>query len=110
MKHNKAIYFIVLLFIIMGFLFINTANKYKVDYCGTKDLYQNAKDYYKAGKKVRLYFPYIATDTDYSFYLDDEPIRYTYDNEKGFIIEFIMPQHNVKLNCKTHNSMEYIPE
>lgn len=106
----KFILFLLLLFIFMGFLFINTTNKYKVDYCGTKDLYQNAKDYYKAGKKVRLYFPYIATDTDYSFYLDNEPIRYTYDNKKGFIIEFIMPPHNVKLNCNNHNSMEYIPE
>ena len=110
MKHSKPIYFIVLLFIIMGFLFINTTNKYKVDYCDAKDLYKNAKDYYKAGKKVRLYFPYVATDTDYHFYLDKEPIRFTYDDKKGFIIEFVMPAHDVTLTCKSFNSMEYIPE
>lgn len=94
----------------MGLVFLNNKNKFLVDYCGQKDSFKNAKDSYKAGKKVRLYFPYVATDTDYSFYLDDEPIRYTYDNKKGFIIEFIMPQHNVKLSCNSHNSMEYIPE
>ena len=41
--------------------------KYKVDYCGEKFAYKNAKDEYRAGEKVTVYYWMIATDTDYSF-------------------------------------------
>ncbi len=81
------------------------ANKYKVDYCGAKDCYSNAKDSYKAGSKVTLYFELIATDTDYSFTLDGEPVNYSYNAEKGFVIEFTMPDHDIVLECNTKNSM-----
>ena len=81
------------------------AKEYKVDYCGSKYCYSNAKDSYKAGTKVVLYFELIATDTDYSFTLDGEPINYSYDEEKGFVIEFTMPEHDVKLECNSKNSM-----
>lgn len=86
-------------------------NYYSVDYCGQKDCYTNAKDKYKAGSKVTLYYDLIATDTDYKFTLDGESVNWT-SNEKGlFTIEFIMPDHDVKLECHTKNSMEpYIPE
>ena len=90
-------------------LFGCAANKYNVDYCGAKDLYRGAKDSYKAGAKVTLYFELIATDTDYSFTLDGEPLRYTYDEKKGFVISFTMPEHDVKLECNTRNSMYYEP-
>ena len=81
------------------------AQKYTVDYCGSKGCYSNAKDSYKAGTKVTLYFELIATDTDYSFTLDGEPVDWSYDEKKGFVIEFIMPEHDVKLECHTKNSM-----
>ena len=86
-------------------------NYYLVDYCGQKGCYTNAKDKYKAGSKVTLYYDLIATDTDYKFTLDGESVNWT-SNEKGlFTIEFIMPDHDVKLECHTKNSMEpYIPE
>ena len=45
---------------------------YEVDYCGQKDLFKKAEDEYEAGEKVKLYYDVIATDTDYTFYLDDE--------------------------------------
>lgn len=85
--------------------------KYNVDYCGSKGCYSNAKDSYKAGSKVTLYFELIATDTDYSFTLDGEPVDWSYDEKKGFVIEFIMPEHDVKLECHSKNSMlGYMPE
>ena len=90
-------------------LFGCAANKYNVDYCGAKDLYRGAKDSYKAGAKVKLYFELVATDTDYSFELDGESLNFTYDNKKGFIIRFTMPEHDVKLECITRNSMTYVP-
>ncbi len=83
--------------------------KYAVDYNGEKNSYKNARDYYRAGDKVTLYYDLIATDTDYSFYLDDERINYSYDEKKGFIISFIMPDHDVSLRSESRNSMIYTP-
>lgn len=86
------------------------APEYRVDYCGAKDFYDGAKDAYPAGQEVTLYYIFIATDTNYYFYLDGEPLRYSYDAGKGIEIRFTMPEHDVKLECKERNSMEYIPE
>lgn len=82
-----------------------SSNYYSVDYCGQKHCYSGAKDKYKAGSKVTLYYELIATDTDYQFTLDGENINCTYDEQKGFVIEFIMPEHDVVLECHWKNSM-----
>lgn len=83
--------------------------KFAVDYCGQKDLFKGAKDSYAAGTKVVLYYDLIATDTDYTFYLDDEPMNgVSYSDSKGFKIEFVMPDHPVKLEWSARNSMTYI--
>ena len=81
--------------------------KYHVDYDGDRDYYTNAKDYYHAGDQVTVYYDLIATDTDYSFYLDDEPINFGYEEKKGFVISFTMPDHDVRLRIEMRNSMEY---
>ena len=81
-----------------------SGEKYRVEY-DSKDAYRNAKDRYRVGAKVKLYYDLIATDTDYAFYLDGEYIPFTYDEKKGFIIEFIMPEHDVRLTCSQRNSM-----
>ena len=87
------------------------AKKYKVDYCGQKFGYANARDEYRAGEKVTLYFNMIATDTDYSFSLDGAELTRDYDTQKGFILSFIMPDHDVKLYCVSRNTMlREIPE
>ena len=83
--------------------------RYKVDYSGQKSAYQGAKDAYPAGTQVVLYYDMIATDTDYSFLLDGEGLGFTYEDGKGFRIEFTMPAHDVKLECRSRNTMEYIP-
>ena len=83
--------------------------RYRVDYDGVKELYVGAKDSYRAGQEVTLYYTMIATDTDYSFYLDGEPIDFDYDDRKGFIIRFTMPNHDVKLEYNSKNSMVYVP-
>jgi len=83
--------------------------KFKVDYNGQKDSYTGAKDYYRSGEKVTVYYGFIATDTDYSFYLDGERINTGYDEKKGFVISFTMPDHDVTLVCESRNSMVYVP-
>lgn len=82
--------------------------KYKVDYCGQKGAFQNAKDSYRAGETVELYFTMIATDTDYNFYLDGASYSPDYDSKGGgmYIIRFTMPDHDVKLSYTSRNSME----
>ena len=112
-KENVIIIVVVIAIIIVAviavvFVTACSGKKYQVDYCGQKAIYNNAKDYYKAGAEVKLYYDLIATDTDYSFYLDGESVNWEYDNKKGFVITFVMPEHDVKLESKTRNSMECI--
>ena len=69
-------------------------------------------DSYRAGEEVVLYFFMIATDTNYTFLLDGEPINPDYSHDKGYIIRFIMPDHDVRLECVQRNLMvrEQVPE
>ena len=70
--------------------------------------YELAKKTYAAGEEVTAYYPYIATDTDYTFYVEEEDVEYktSYDNEHGYVLTFTMPAHDVKLGVKSRNSME----
>ena len=80
------------------------APKYKVDYCGSQFAYRNAKESYRAGTEVKLVYELVATDTDYRFYLDGEPVDYEYEND-CFVITFTMPAHDVVLDYTMVNSM-----
>ena len=86
----------------MGLFF--GGNKYRVDYCGEKSSYQGAKSSYKPGTEVKLYYKNFRQDSDYSFYLDGEYIPLEFDT-KGAVIRFVMPAHDVKLECKARNTM-----
>ncbi|MBQ7505069.1 MAG: hypothetical protein IJT79_07120 [Ruminococcus sp.] len=81
------------------------AKKYKVDYNGQKSSFSNAKDNYRAGEKVELYFPYIATDTNYMFYVDGEQYNALYEDGKGYVIKFTMPERDVSVKVASKNSM-----
>ena len=85
------------------------AKKYRVDYDGMKDCFTGAKDEYRAGDKVTVYYDLIATDTDYSFYIDGKRISPLYADGKGYEIIFTMPEHDVKITVDQVNSMMYIP-
>ena len=65
--------------------------KYRIDYQGQKDSYTNARDSYRAGSKVVLYYDLIDTDTDYSFFIDGKELSCKYKEGKGFVISFTMP-------------------
>ena len=89
-------------------LFTGCGKTYEVDYCGEKLMYDGAKDSYAPGKTVTLRYTLIASDTNYAFYLDGEKLSVEYDASKGFVIRFTMPEHNVKLECVTENTMSDI--
>ena len=98
---------LVLIIVLLLILLVGCTGgeKYRVDYCGAKNLYGKARDAYRAGTEVTLYYDMIATDTAYAFYLDGERIRFEYDEKRGFVIRFTMPEHDVTLECITVNSM-----
>lgn len=81
---------------------------YKVDLCGREYDYEDPKTEYAAGDTVRLHFDVVATDTDYNFFLDDESIEFKveYDGVNGFYIIFTMPDHDVKVDYRSRNTME----
>ena len=80
--------------------------KYRVDYDGEEEFYDGAKPSYRAGETVTLYYTLMATDSDCSFYLDGESLNFTYVEGKGFEVRFVMPAHDVKLECVWTNTME----
>ena len=82
-----------------------TAKTYEVDYCGEQQMYDGAKDSYAPGKEVTLRYTLMASDTSYAFYLDGEELKVEYDSNKGYFIRFTMPDHDVKLECVTKNTM-----
>lgn len=107
-KHMGVGLFVLVLLsglLLVGLTGCSGGERYQVDYCGSKGCYSNAKDSYRAGTEVTLYFDLVATDTDYSFLLDGESVNYTYDDQKGFVIQFTMPDHDVKLEYDSRNSM-----
>lgn len=82
--------------------------------CGAKKYVVNAnggyeldKKSYAAGEEVKAYFKYIATDTDYTFYCENEDVKIKteYDNAVGYVITFTMPDHDVTLGVKSRNTM-----
>ena len=80
------------------------AQKYKVN---AESGFEIDKKSYAAGEEVTAYFKYIATDTDYNFYCenDDVEIKTGYDNEHGYVITFTMPAHDVTIGVKSRNTM-----
>lgn len=82
--------------------------KYKLNFDGYG--FESGKTSYEAGEDVTVYYDLIATDTDYSFYCDDDvDVKQTFDNGHGFVFTFTMPDHDVTMGVKSRNSMEYDP-
>lgn len=91
--------------------------KHTLDYDGQKYAYRAASDKggivepadaYRAREMVTLYYSMVATDTDYSFFLDGVRLYATYEEERGYKLEFAMPDHDAKLICVERNSMTAI--
>ena len=87
-------------------------NKYKINYIGKYSNFASIKNkkapiYARAGEKVTVCYPLGTTDTKYTFKLDDEILNPQYNHEKGYILSFIMPEHNVNLNCISYNISGY---
>ncbi|MBR4627906.1 MAG: hypothetical protein IKO47_09465 [Ruminococcus sp.] len=83
--------------------------KFRIDLCGQEICYDNVKSSYKEGAEVEIYYRMIATDTDYSFYLDGKGLSYGYHPKKGYVLRFTMPNHDVTLCCYSINTSAIKP-
>ena len=107
MRKAKRVRFILILMLIGGMmmgLFGCFQNKYRVDYCGEKSSYQGAKSAYRPGVEVKLYYKDFMTNRECAFYLDGEYLPLEFDT-KGAVLRFVMPEHDVTLECRTVASM-----
>ncbi len=79
--------------------------RFAVDYGGNKDCFIGAKDAYYEGATVRLSVP-LATDTDYSLTADGKRISPDVTkNGSELTYKFKMPDHDIKVEFSSHNSM-----
>ena len=70
-----------------------TAKKYRVSFDSLG--FKTAKTMYAPGDAVEVSYM-VGTDMDYRFYSDDVDFDQDYDWQKGVILRFTMPEHDVK--------------
>ena len=92
--------------IMMFSLFGCGAAKYRLNLDGGLE---SKKTSYAAGERVTVYYGMIATDTDYSFSSEDVELEQSYDDDHGYVLEFVMPDHDVTINVDSRNTMMYDP-
>lgn len=86
-------------------LFDFEQKSYAVDYHGQENMFQGAEKSFKAGTEVELSYGLIATDTDYSFFVDGQKVNAKWDNKRGYVVAFTMPEHDIEVYCTKRNSM-----
>lgn len=97
---------IIIVVVVVGLLiFMNRGPRYNVHYDNV--FYKNAKDSYRVGQKVSIYYNLIATDTDYRFNVEGADYEISYNDRKGYVIEFVMPANDVYVSMSSKNSMIY---
>lgn len=89
----------------MSRLFESEKKIYKVDYRGQMNRFDGAKENYVEGTEVEILYSLIATDTDYTFYVDGQEVSVEWNDKKGYIIRFTMPNHDIEVYCNEKNSM-----
>ncbi len=90
----------------MSSLFESEKKTYKVDYRGQMNLFDGAKEHYVEGTAVEISYSLIATDTNYSFYVDGQKVCAEWDSKNGYIIRYTMPAHDIEVYCVEKNLME----
>ena len=105
---KKSMYFILIGVLLMLAISACGKQKYKLLFDGYG--FESKKTEYASGEKVTVYYDFIATDTDYTFYIDDDvAMKQSYDNDHGYVFTFTMPDHDVTLHEESRNSMIYVP-
>lgn len=75
---------------------------FKVDY--PEFGFKSAKREYEAGEAVEVIFYIVATDTSYTFEVNVEDLKRTYENG-CIVLRFTMPEHDVTIKCGERSVM-----
>lgn len=104
MTGKKAKLTTILLFFILLVISMTGCmeKKYKVDYDDT--FFSGKKQTYRPGEEAEFVLEIIGSDMNNVIYLDGERLPMQYDEERGYVVRFTMPEHDVKL------TVEYIPD
>ncbi|MBR1393696.1 MAG: hypothetical protein IJ561_07680 [Ruminococcus sp.] len=81
------------------------AKRYRINYDSCEGFSKKARKSARAGERVTLYYDVIATDTDYSFFLDGAELNVDWAEDKGYILSFTMPASDVTLKVTSRNTM-----
>lgn len=65
---------------------------------------------YPKGAQVEVVLEIWATDTDYTFYLNGESVKASFDYQRGYLISFPMPGHDVRVTYDARSSMAWESE
>ena len=84
--------------------------KYNVDYNGNKELFPGAKDAYRAGESVKLNYKSIVSESNNSFFLNGKTIKADFEEGKGYVIAFTMPENDIVINVDAQNSTVVITD
>lgn len=90
--------------VMMAFLSGCFAKKYEVT--GSDGL-MTGLGRYREGTTVTVVLEVWATDTDYTFYLNGEPVDYRYDERRGLTVTFVMPGQDVHITYDMKNTMAW---
>lgn len=63
---------------------------------------------YEPGEPVKVLFPWIATDTSYSFFIDADDVKENYVNDQ-MEFRFTMPSRDVEMSYDSRNTMMFDP-
>lgn len=105
----RKLFALVLIGGLLLLLLAGCTAKYRLDYDGQMKAYFGAQEEYKAGDAVDLYYMFIAVDTDYTFYLDNEVLPAEPVEGKGIRLRFEMPAHDAVLRCEAKSTAENNP-
>lgn len=106
-KTVKLIALLLMGVVMMSFLSGCFGPKYTVS---SDDEFLTGLGEYSEGAKVKIVLEMWATDTDYTFYMNGEPLDRSkvdvrFDYEQGYVITFTMPDHDVYVTYEAKNSM-----
>lgn len=78
---------------------------FRVDWCGRKSAFDNARDTYTAGEEVTVYFMGAATDTNYTFSANGKTLVPQPSDRGGVRLSFVMPAQDVTFRVESRNTM-----
>ena len=80
--------------------------RYNVDYGEYFQSFVKAKKSYPAGEVVKLYFKDYSDGDGFTFIVDGEKINPSFNEEKGYIVMFTMPEHDISVRVNKFNDTD----